>query len=313
MKAIQFKEFGPPSVLLWEDISVPIVTEHSLLIKVFAAGVNPIDAKIREGTSFVSKSLILPSGLGFDVCGEVIALGSKINSFAVGDIVMGTVGRHDNPSAYSEYCLATPEDIIVKPSLLEVGKAAALPIAGLTAWQAVHRCAKIQKGERVLIQAAAGGVGHLAVQFAKLIGVTVIATASTQNHEFLISLGVDQPVDYKKAAFEDQLTDIDVVIDLVGGEVGLRSLRVLKPGGRIVTVPTITRDEILEKAKGENINAMGMLAETSLKDLSEVANLVASGKVQLTIAAQFPISEAVKAHELLEKKHTRGKIVLISQ
>lgn len=310
MKAIQFNQFGAPEVLVWADIPKPLISSDTLLLKVLAAGVNPIDAKIRDGSSFVATSLVLPSGLGFDVSGEVVECGHAVNQFKKGNIVLGTVGRHDHPSAYAEYCLAKPDDVILKEPSLGILQAAALPIAGLTAWQAVHEYGKLQGGERVLIHAAAGGVGHLAVQFAKLAGATVIATASSQHHDFLKSLAVDQLIDYRQVSFEEVVTDVDAVIDLVGGEVGMRSLRVLNSSGRIITVPTITRDDILAKAKLENIEAIGMLAETNVDDLKKIAALVAAKKVQLNIAAEFPLSEAVKAHRFLEEKHTRGKIVL---
>ena len=259
-----------------------------MLLKVMAVGVNPIDVKIRDGSSFVSEQLQLPSGLGYDICGEVIECGADIKGFKPGDIVLGSVGRYMTPCAYSEYCLAKPDDVIVKPDALGAVDAGALPIAGLTAWQALHQYGQVQQGERVLIQAAAGGVGHLAVQFAKLAGAYVIAAASEKHHAFLNDLGVDEIIDYRKQAFDEVLSDIDLVLDLVGAETGLRSLTVLKKGGRIVTVPTITRDQILEKAKTMDIKAMGMLAETNQKDLTMIAGLIAQGKVKMNIAKNVP-------------------------
>lgn len=312
MKAIQFKEFGPPKVLEWLDVEKPEVSEGDVLLKVAAAGINPIDAKIRDGSSFAAQQLTLPAGMGFDVCGEVVECGENVTAFQVGQMVLGNVGRHDNPSAYAQYCLAKPADLVLKPEKLSAEDAAALPIAGLTAWQAVHAVGHVKKGERVLIQAAAGGVGHLAVQFAKLAGAYVIGTASHKHHEFLQSLGIDEIIDYHKAAFDEVLTDIDIVIDLVGGETGLRSLAVLKSGGRIVTVPTITRDEILQRAKSLDIEATGMLAETNQNDLTSIANLIADGKVKINVAEALPMKDAARAHQLLEEKRTQGKLVLVN-
>ncbi|MDF1761606.1 MAG: NADP-dependent oxidoreductase [Coxiellaceae bacterium] len=310
MQAIQFDQYGPADVLQCTEIDQPKVTDNTLLLKVLAAGVNPIDTKIRDGSSFVCQSLTLPSGLGFDVCGEVVECGENVEGFHVGDTVLGSVGRHDHPCAYAEYCLARPDQIVQAPEALSNDMAAALVIAGLTAWQAIHQYGHIKAGDKVLIHAAAGGVGHLAVQYAKLAGATVIATASEKHHPFLKSLGVDQIIDYKKQKFETKLKDIDVVIDLVGGETGIRSLQVLKPHGLIVTVPTITRDKILEAAKELPVEATGMLAQTNLDDLSYIAELCANQKVKLQIAKTFPLEQAVEAHKMLEAKTTQGKIAL---
>jgi len=313
MKAIQFQQFGPAEVLQWVEVPKPLIQSNELLIKVLAAGVNPIDTKIRDGSSFVAQQLPLPSGLGFDVCGIVKRCGSDVKALKIDDIVLGTVGRYDHRSAYAEYCIAKPENIILKPTRLSPVQAAALPIAGLTAWQALHRFGKLQSNERVLIHAAAGGVGHLAVQLAKLTDAYVIATASQKHHSFLNSLNVDEIIDYRQRVFEQVLTDIDLVIDLVGGDTGLRSLDVLTPTGRLVTVPTITRDQILSAAKQRNIQATGMLAEMDLEDLSQLANLLSENKLIINIAKTFPIREATKAHQLLEQKHTQGKIVLTAE
>ncbi|MDF1655260.1 MAG: NADP-dependent oxidoreductase [Coxiellaceae bacterium] len=310
MQAIQFDQYGPANVLQSVKIDQPEVTDDTILLRVLAAGVNPIDAKIRDGSSFVCQSLSLPSGLGFDVCGEVVECGDNVEGFAVGDTVFGSVGRHDHPCAYAEFCIAQPDQVTHVPEALPHEAAAALVIAGLTAWQAVHQHGHIKAGDKVLIHAAAGGVGHLAVQYAKLAGATVIATASEKHHEFLESLGVDSIIDYKKQKFESKVKDIDVVIDLVGGDTGLRSLTVLKPHGLIVTVPTITRDKILEAAKELTVEATGMLAETNLDDLSYIAELCANQKVRIQIAKTFPLDKAAEAHTMLEAKQTQGKIVL---
>ncbi len=310
MHTIQFDQFGPADVLQWREVDTPEVTSDGILLKVLAAGVNPIDAKIREGSSFVCQSLQLPSGLGFDVCGKVIACGNSTSKFNVGDTVFGSVGRHGHPCAYAEYCAAIPDQLIKVPDGLANEIAAGLVIAGLTAWQAIHQHGHVKSGDKVLVHAAAGGVGHLAVQYAKLAGAEVIATASEKHHTFLHGLGITDIIDYKKEKFDEKLKEIDVVIDLVGGETGLRSLSILKPHGTLVTVPTITRDEILAAAKDLPIDATGMLAETNLDDLQSIADLCATRKVHLQIAKVFPLEEAAAAHQLLEAKTTQGKIIL---
>jgi NADPH2:quinone reductase len=287
----QVKQFGSPKVFELVEAPLPVLTNKNkgeILIKIMSVGLNPIDAKIRDGSSFVSKNLILPSSLGFDLCGEVVELGVGVRDFNIGDIILGKVEGYDHPSAYSEYCIVNETHIISKPKSLDVNQAGALPTAGLTAWQAVHKHGKVKSGERVLIHAGAGGVGHLAIQIAKLTGAYVITTASQKHHEFLKSLGIDEIIDYHNTPFIDVVTDIDLVIDLVGGDVGLQSLKVLKSTGRLVTVPTITRDAILAKASKGNIEATGMLAENSKDDLESLANLIADNKIALKVSASFP-------------------------
>ncbi len=313
MQTVQFKKFGPPEVLELADIPIPTPHENELLIKIYAAGINPIDAKIREGSSFVAKQLTLPASLGFDMCGEVIKSNAPHSSFKVGDIVLGSVGRYDRPSTYAEFCLATPDDLIKKPEHLDPIQAAALTTAGLTAWQALHTIGKVKAGEKVLIHAAAGGVGHIALQLAKLAHAHVIVTASQHHHEFLKQLGADEIIDYTQQAFETNLKNIDLVIDLVGGETGLRSLSVLAPQALLVTVPTITRDLILAEAKKRNLNATGMLAEMNLAELENMANLVANKQLKVHVSKVLPLSEAVLAHITLEQKRTQGKMVLTLQ
>jgi len=315
MKAIQFEKFGPPNVLKLVEIPMPTLSKNSvgeILVKVKSAGVNPIDAKIREGSSFISKSLVLPSGLGFDVCGEVIDISVDINNFQVGDIVFGMVGKYDNPCAYSEYCVVKEADVVFKPAGVRSQDAGALPIAGLTAWQALHKHGKVKENDRVLIHAGAGGVGHLAVQIAKLAGAYVIVTASDRHHDFLKQLGVDEIIDYNNVPFTSSIRDVDLVIDLVGGDVGIQSLQIIRPTGRIVSVPTITRDEVLAKAKEKNIEATGMLAEINKSDLKTLAAMLEDNNIRLQIAASFPLELANEAHRLLEEKHAEGKIVLIT-
>ncbi len=316
MKAIKFKQFGPSSVLEVMSVPTPVLSNASqgqMLIRVYSAGINPIDAKIREGSSFVCQNLNLPSGLGFELCGEVVELGEGASDFKVGDVILGKVVNYNQPCTYSEYCIIDESSVILKPKSMSAEVAGALPTAGFTAWQAVHTHGKVKSGDRVLIHAGAGGVGHLAIQIAKLAGAFVITTASEKHHEFLKDLGVDEIIDYRKESFVDRVNNVDVVIDLVGSETGLQSLSVLKPTGRLVTVPTITRDEILAEAGKQGVNATGMLAENNKSDLEKLAGLIAEDKIQLKISASFPLSQAKEAHDLLETKRTQGKIVLMMQ
>ena len=311
MKAVRFKGFGGPEVLETVDDKKPVANRDELLIKVHSAGLNPIDAKIREGSSFVAKSLALPAGMGFDVCGEVEFCGEDISEFKQGDLVLGTVGRHNNPSAYSEYCVGREVDLIILPKELDSKSAGGIPIASLTAWQALFDHGQLKEGEKVLIHAGAGGVGHFAVQFAKWSKAYVVVTASENNHAFLKELGVDELVDYNKENFEEKVRDVDLVIDLVGGDVGCKSFQCLKKEGRLVTVPTVTADKVLKVGLEKGHKAMGMLAGTEKGDLKKITDLMAKKDVTLCVSARFSLDQAAEAHKMLEERHTQGKIVLV--
>lgn len=317
IKAIQINKFGGPEVLEWSDIKIEEINQDQILIKVLSAGVNPIDAKIREGSSFVAKTLKLPSGIGYDICGEVIKKGDNVSEFSIGDIVMGRISNYHNPGSYSEYCIIDPKDVVKKPLELENLEAGALSLVGITAWQGLHKFGNIKSGERVLIHAGAGGVGHLAIQYAKLAGAYVITTAAKEHHEALSNLGADEIIDYKTQNFEIILSTntklVDLVFDLVGGETGIKSLNVLKTNGRIVTVPTITSEKILKEAKTKNINATGMVSENNKEDLKIISKLAADKKANLLIANEFNLKNAQQAHEELSQSGRKiGKIVLVA-
>ncbi|MCF6766545.1 NADP-dependent oxidoreductase [Thiotrichales bacterium 19S3-7] len=314
VKRIQIEAFGTPEVLKIAEtplLNLADTDNNKLLIKVIAAGVNPIDAKIRQGTSFVSKNLNLPAGLGFDVCGKVIKTSKDINQFSIGDMVFGAIDRNLKPCAYSEYCIVNASDMLLKPKKLSAIEAAAIPIAGLTAWQALfHKDINLTSKKRVLIHAGAGGVGHIAIQLAKIVGAYVITTASEKHHTFLRSLGADEVIDYKKQAFDKVVSGIDLVIDLVGGDTGIQSVNVLNQNGIIVTVPTVTHAIIIDAAQKRHKKVIALLVENSQEDLSALAKLIIEGKLVIKIAAEFPLASAKEAHYLLEKKQTQGKIVL---
>ena len=312
MKVVQFKQFGSPDVLEVFEREKPSFGPSEFLLEVSSAGVNPIDAKIREGSSFVAQSLTLPAGMGYDVCGTIVECGENVTEFQPGDKVMGTVGRHDKPQAYSEYCIGTPSDFAVLPkdgsfNMEELG---GLPIAALTAWQGLFDHGGLQKGQTVLILAAAGGVGHLACQFALIKGANVIATASSRHHEFLKTLGVQNIIDYTKTNVNEAVKDVDLVLDLVGGEVGIESFNCLKKEGVMVTVPTITRDQVKKVGVEKGIVTKGMLAETRKEELENFVSLIGDKKLTLKVDSLFSLEEAKNAHKKLEEKHTQGKIVI---
>ncbi len=311
MKAIQFDQFGAAEVLQLVDVPLPEYSKNQVLIKVHAASLNPIDYKTRNGSGFVAKKLEghLPSGLGYDFSGVVIALGTDVNDINIGDKVMGFAGFPDHPGCYAEYVVASSGSIIQKPEKISFIQAASLPTAGLTALQALNQ-AEVKQGDSVLIHAGAGGVGHLAIQLAKQKDATVITTSSKRNHAFLKELGADQCIDYREEDFVSAIaTPVDAVIDLVGGDVGVRSIDCLSPKGCIVSVPTITAEKIIETAKQKHRRAFGLLKQSNMQELHYLAELVNQNKLKIEISRVFQLSEAVSAHQVLETGHVRGKLV----
>lgn len=241
MRAISQKEFGGPEVLQLVEVDRPEPLPTEVLVRVHAAGVNPVDAKTRAGGGIAGVLGELPFILGWDVSGVVEAVGHGVHTLKVGDEVYGMPWFPRAASAYAEYVTAPSRHFARKPANLDHIQAAALPLAGLTAYQILTALADVQKDQRVLIHAAAGGVGHLAVQFAKALGAHVVGTASAGKHEWLRELGADEVIDYTTTAVEDATGDIDVVVDLIGSETTLgQSIKVLKPGGLLVAVPSGT-------------------------------------------------------------------------
>ena len=305
MKAIRVHRFGGPEVLQHEDVPRPAPRKGEVLVRVHAAGVNPVDWKIRSGAAkgFNPK---LPQIPGFDVSGVVAALGEGVERFAVGDAVYAylALGRG---GAYAEYVAVPERELAPKPAKVDHVHAAAVPLAALTAWQALFDTAGLKEGQTVLVHAGAGGVGHFAVQLAKAKGAKVIATASARNHKFLRALGADEVIDYTKQKFEELVRDVDVVLDPIGDDTLARSYQVLKRGGWVVSIV-----EPPSKAKLEELGLHGkvILVEPNGKQLAEIGALIDAGKVKPEVSATVPLAEARRAHELSEQGHTRGKIVL---
>ena len=306
MKAIQIHEFGGPEVLKYEDAPKPKPAEDEVLIKVFASGVNPIDWKIRAGHAKGKFPVQFPLIPGWDVSGEIEEVGSNIKNFRKGDEVYSRPDPLRN-GTYAEYVVVKANLVNLKPKSISHEKAAGVPLAGLTAWQALFDYGHLEKDQKVLIHAASGGVGTFAVQFAKWKGAYVIGTTSEENIDFVEDLGADEVIDYKNEKFEDLLKDVDLVIDLIGGDTQKRSLNVIKPGGRLITT---VQPENLEKAKEKNIHIEGFLAQSLPEELEQIKQLIDSGKVKPVIAVIIPLKDAAKAQQLSEAGHTRGKIVL---
>jgi NADPH:quinone reductase-like Zn-dependent oxidoreductase len=306
MKAVRIHEFGGPEVLKYEDAPKPTPAADEVLIKVHASGVNPIDLKIRAGHAKGKFPVNFPLILGWDFSGEIEEVGSDIMNFRKGDEVYG---RPDptRDGTYAEYVAVKANEISLKPKSIDHDKAAAVPLAGLTAWQALFDHGKLETGQKVLIHGASGGVGTYAVQFAKWKDAYVIGTASSDNKDFLIDLGANEVIDYKKEKFEDKLKDIDVVIDLIGGDTQKRSLKVIKKGGRLITT---VAPEYKDEAKAKDIQLENFMAQSDPEDLEQIASLIDSGKVKPVIAKILPLKQAAEAQKLIEEGHPRGKIVL---
>ncbi len=302
MKAIRIEQYGGPEVMRYVDIEVPEPNAGEVLVKVAAAGVDPVDYKIRQG-HFLGEDK-LPRTLGRELAGTVARLGEGVSGLQPGDRVFGMIG---DDGGYAEYACIAAANLASVPQAMDLVNAAGVPLAAHTAWQALFDHGGLTSGQQVLIHGGSGGVGHFAVQFAKARGATVYATGSDKSQAFLRSLGADRPIDYKQERFEDVCQDIDVVIDLIGGETQQRSWAVLREGGIIVST--------LEEPKQEAPNAQGksgvhFMAQPNGAQLEEIASLIDEGKVKVRIDRTFALQQADKAQSYLEQEHVEGKVVL---
>jgi NADPH:quinone reductase-like Zn-dependent oxidoreductase len=306
MKAIVVHEYGGPEVLKHEDMPRPEPKEDQILIRVIAAGVNPVDAMIRSGMFAKYEKDVFPIIPGADVAGVVEKVGRKITKFKAGDAVFAYVSLKGG-GGYAEYALATEREASAKPKSLTYVEAAAVPIVALTAWQALVDTAKLSAGQTVLIHGGSGGVGTFAIQIAKARGAKVIATASTANQDLLKQLGADVTIDYTKQKFEDVAKDVDVVLDSVGKDTLARSYGVVKKGGIIVSIVARPDQTDLDK---HGIRAAAINVEPSSNELAEIGKLIDQKKIKVIVSQTFPLSEGMKAQEQVATGHTRGKIVL---
>ena len=306
MKAIVAHEYGGPEVLNYEDVPRPEPKENQILLRVIAAGVNPVDAMVRSGMFGKSAKDAFPLTPGADIAGIVEKVGSKVTRFKTGDPVFAYVSL-EGGGGYAEYALAAERDAAAKPKSLSYVEAAAVPIVALTAWQALIDTAKLGAGQTVLIHGGSGGVGSFAIQIAKASGAKVIATASTTNQDLLKQLGADVAIDYTKQKFEDVAKDVDVVLDSVGEDTLARSYGVVKKGGFIVTLVARVDQAELDK---HGIHGASLSVEPNSNELVEIGKLIDQKKIKVIVSQTFPLSEAMKAHEQVATGHTRGKIVL---
>ena len=306
MKAVVVHEYGGPEVLKYEDVPRPEPNEDQILVRVMAAGVNPVDGSIRSGRYAQFFHTKLPLIPGYDMSGTVEKVGAKMTRFKVGDPVYAYIGLKDG-GGYAEYAVATEKEASLKPKSLNYIEAAGVPLAAETAWQALIDTAKLTAGQTVLIHGGSGGVGTFAIQIAKARGAKVIATASTPNQELLKQLGADVAVDYTKTKFEDVAKDVDVVVDSVGKDTLARSYGVVKKGGFLVSLVAEPNPAELEK---HGIRGAPLGVEPNDDELAQISKLIDEKKIKVIISQVLPLKDAAKAQAQSDTHHTRGKIVL---
>ncbi len=311
MRAIVMRELGGPDVLEPQEVERPDPIPTEVLVRVAAAGINPVDWQTRQGGGMSVAIGDPPLILGWDVAGTIEQIGRGVTRFGPGDRVFGMPWFPRRAGAYAEYVTAPARHFARSPEALTDQQAGALPLAGLTAWQSLVETAEVGDGNRVLVHAAAGGVGHLAVQIAKAQGAHVIGTARAAKHDFLRELGVDEPIDYTARPFDEVVADVDVVLDLIGGEDhNLRSLATLREGGMLIGIAGGLPQEVLTSAKQQSKRATPILVEPDAAGLESLAALADAGDLKVHVEETFPLERAAEAHELLQERRVRGKVVL---
>src|SRR6266478_3819882 len=306
MKAIVVHEYGGPEVLKYEDVPRPEPKEDQILVRVIAAGVNPVDEAGRSERCAKFFGITLPFVPCYDIAGSVEKTGGKITKFKTGDSVYAYLSLTKG-GGYAEYAVASEVEAAAKPKSISFVEAAGVPVVALTAWQALIDTAKLSAGQTVLIHGGSGGVGTFAIQIAKARGAKVIATASTANQDFLKQLGADVAIDYTKTKFEEVAKNVDVVLDSVGKDTLARSYGVVKKGGFVVTLVARIDQAELDK---HGIRGASLSVKPDSNELVEIGKLIDEKKIKVIVSETFPLSEAVKAQEQVATGHTRAKIVL---
>lgn len=307
MKAIRQDALGEPDVLKEVEVARPKPGVGQILVSVHAAGVNPTDWKHRRFGAFLGEP---PFTLGWDVSGVVEEVGIGVSLFQPGDEVFGMLPYPYGAGSHAEYVTGPTRAFVPRPAGLSHIEAGALPLVALTAWQALVDNAQVEPGQRVLVHAAAGGVGHAAVQIAKARGAYVIGTASAAKHDFVRGLGADEVIDYRTADFVKEARDIDVVLDPLGGDDRLRSLEVLRPGGILVSILPGNFGEVTERAAELGVRATDMLVEHDQAGMTAIAGLAESGQLRVHVSDTYPLADAAEAHAQGETGRVTGKLVL---
>jgi NADPH:quinone reductase-like Zn-dependent oxidoreductase len=306
MKAVRIHEYGGPEVLRYESVPRPSPRPDEVLIRVHAAGVNPVDVAVRQGYMRTMLWHTLPLTLGWDVSGVVEQVGAHVTRFKPGDAVFAYSDLRRG-GAYAQFIVMPEREVALRPRTLDHVHAAAVPLTGLAAWQALVEFAQLAPGQTVLIHGGSGGVGTMAIQLAKARGARVIATGSAHNLDYLKSLGADQVIDYRATRFEDVVKEVDVVLDPIAGETQERSWQVLKKGGILVSLldPSAPR-----KAQAHGVRGAWFLARPEAEQLAELARLIDSGQIRVVVSEVLPLEEIRRAQELIQGPHSPGKIVL---
>ena len=308
MKAVRLHEFGGLDSLRVEEAPTPEPRQGEVLVRIHAAGINPVDWKTCAGEGVAPRlEDPFPFIPGWDVSGVVEALGAGVSEFKVGDAVCGMVRWHWGGGGYAEYVAAPAVDLVARPDTMDDPQAAGLPLAALTAWQALFDAADLQADQTVLIHAAGGGVGHLAVQLAKWKGARVIGTASARNEAFLHELGADLIIDYNATRFEEAVENVDVVLDGVGGDIQERSWGVLRAGGMLAS---IRGRPSAEQAEARGVRAQHVSVHADRAQLRAIGDLANEGRLRVHVHETLPLDDVRKAHEMSKTGHTRGKLVL---
>ena len=312
MVAFILKDFGGTENLIKAVVPLPVVRDNEVLVKVKAISINPVDIKTRLGKGQADRLKdFKPIILGWDISGIVAETGRLVTSFKKGDEVFGMVNFPGHGKAYAEFVSAPEEDLALKPDIVSHEEAAAASLAALTAWQILKEKATIKPGDKVLIHAAAGGVGHFAVQMARYLGAYVIGTASGTNRDFVLSLGASEHIDYQVQHFEDVLNNMDFVLDTIGGEYMDRSMNVLKPGGTIFCIPSGACENIAEKAKARGFNGSTFRVHSNGENMKEISDLLQKRLVKSYISKRYSFDEIPSAHLQIETGKTKGKVVVV--
>jgi len=313
MKTIILNEAGSVDNLQYIESVKPTINSNEVLVQTISLGINVIDYKVRsnEGALNWIHGADRPAIIGWDLSGTVVEVGDAVSDFKIGDAVFGMVNFPGKGNAYAEFVAASSAHLTLKPANISHQEAAAATLAALTAYQAVVEKASLKKGDKVLIHAASGGVGHYATQIARYLGAYVIGTSSAKNREFVLQNGADKHIDYTTENFQEIVSEVDFVLDTVGGDTILKSLEVIKEGGTIITITTSNlSDEILEKAKAKNVNLSFLLVQSSGENMLELAQLLEKGIIKSHISKTFSFDQMGEAHLHLEKGRTVGKIVV---
>lgn len=311
MKVIELQEFGGVDNLIYSERPIPSLKSDEVLVKVKALSINPVDVKTRSGRGMANRYKDqLPVVLGWDIAGIVEQTGSQVTRFKTGDAVFGMVNFPATGNAYAEYVAAPAGHLSLKPANISFEEAAAATLAALTAWQGLVHQAKVKPGQKVLIQAAAGGVGHFAVQIANHLGASVTGTSSAANKDFVLQLGAEKHIDYVTQPLDAEGSDYDMVLDPLGGDNIERSFSVTKKGGIALSIVSAYADLVKEKARSLGVNGLFYMVTTNQDDMDAIAQLLGQGVIRPHVSQVFPFSDMKAAHEAVASGKTKGKVIV---